>query len=133
MYSHVSYLSKKNFLINEMLNQIKGNKNTIKVLNSKSRVDLLSAHDAVEAIYKIMQLKNPDNFIISSKKLVTVKNLFLELKKKTNRNLKLVDKKKNINNKNNFLRGDNAKIKKICKWTPKDSLADIIDGFINKS
>ena len=40
-----------------MLNQIKGNKNTIKVLNSKSRVDLLSAHDAVEAIYKIMQLK----------------------------------------------------------------------------
>ena len=64
-----------------MLNQIKGNKNTIKVLNSKSRVDLLSAHDAVEAIYKIMQLKNPNNFIISSKKLVTVKNLFLELKK----------------------------------------------------
>lgn len=133
MYSHVSYLSKNNFLINEMLNQIKGNKNTIKVLNSKSRVDLLSANDAVEAIYKIMQLKNPNNFIISSKKLVTVKKLFLELKKKTNRNLKLVDQKKNILNKNNFLRGDNAKIKKICKWTPRDSLADIIDGFINRS
>ena len=124
---------KKKFLINEMLSQIKGNKNTIKVLNSKSRVDLLSANDAVEAIYKIMQLKNPNNFIISSKKLVTVKKLFLELKKKTNRNLKLVDQKKNILNKNNFLRGDNAKIKKICKWTPRDSLADIIDGFINRS
>ena len=80
-----------------------------------------------------MQLKNPNKFIISSKKLVTVKKLFLELKKKTNRNLKLVDQKKNILNKNNFLRGDNAKIKKICKWTPRDSLADIIDGFINRS
>ena len=92
MYSHVSYLS-KNFLINN-LNQIKGNKNTIKVLNSKARVDLLSAHDAVEAIYKIMQLKNPNNFIISSKKLLTLKNLFLELKKKINKNIKFVDKKK---------------------------------------
>tara|TARA_B110000483_G_scaffold241056_1_gene323084 strand:+ start:2986 stop:3897 length:912 start_codon:yes stop_codon:yes gene_type:complete len=133
MYSHVSYLSKKNFLINEMISQMKSNKNIIKVLNSQSKVDLLSANDAVEAMYKIMQSKKPDNFIVSSKKLISVKDIFLELKKKTNKNLKLIDLKKKIINKNNSLKGDNSKIKRKCKWKPKDSLGKIIEEFLNKS
>ncbi len=133
MYSHVSYLSKKTFLVNEMINQIKNNKNIIKVLNSRSKVDLLSAKDAVEAMYKIMQLKKPDNFIISSKRLISVKDLFLELKKQTNKDLKLIDLKKNILNKNNSLKGDNTKLKRKCKWKPKDSLGSIIEEFLNKS
>jgi GDPmannose 4,6-dehydratase len=116
-----------------MINQIKNNKNIIKVLNSRSKVDLLSANDAVEAMYKIMQLKKPDNFIISSNRLISVKDLFLELKKQTKKNLKLIDLKKDILNKNNSLKGDNSKLKRKCKWKPKDSLGSIIEEFLNKS
>ena len=132
LYSHVSKFSKKKFLIKDILGQIKNNKKKIKVLNYNSKIDLLSASDAVNAIYKIMKLNYSDEFIISSNKLVTVKDIFNKIVQiKDKKFLKLQNikrKKKSINH--TILKGKNNKLIKSTGWTQKDNLEDIIREFI---
>ena len=132
LYSHVSKYSKKKFLIKDILYQIKTNKKNKKVFNYDSKIDLLSAADAVNAMYKIMNLNYSDDFIISSNKLVTVKDIFNKIIQIKNKKfLKL----QNLKNKKKFitstiLNGRNDKLKKSTDWQQKDNLEAIIKEFI---
>ena len=65
MYSHASKLSKKKFLIKDIIHQINNNKKEISVMNKEAKIDLLSVTDVVNAIYEIMNLNYSDEFIIS--------------------------------------------------------------------
>lgn len=132
LYSHVSKRSKKKFLINDILGQIKSNKKKIKVLNYNSKIDLLSASDAVNAMYKIMNLNYSDEFIIASNKLVRVKDIFNKIIQITNKKfLKIQNiktKKKPITT--TILKGKNNKLIKSTGWKQKDDLTTIIKEFI---
>lgn len=133
LYSHVSKLSKRNFLIKDLIKQIDVGKKKITVLNSRSQIDLLSVNDVVKAMYKIMKLKKADNFIISSKKPIKVIDIFRKIKKlKKNANVELLDLKKNIINKRTLLKGDNSKLKKKTGWIVGDNIEDIVLDFIIK-
>ncbi len=132
LYSHVSKLSKKKFLIKDILSQIKNNKKKIKVLNCNSKIDLLSASDAINAIYKIMNLNNSDEFIISSNKLVRVKDIFnkiVQIKNKKFLKLQNIKSKKKLIN-STTLKGENYKLRKLTGWKQNDNLEAIIKEFI---
>ena len=80
LYTHVSKYINKNFLIKELSAKIKKAKNKkIYVKNLNSKIDLMSANDAVLAMRSIMDLKQPETFIISSGKIVSIKDIFNEI------------------------------------------------------
>ena len=132
MYSHASKLSKKKFLIKDIFSQIKNNKKEISVMNKKAKIDLLSVTDVVNAIYEIMNLNYSDEFIISSNKIVQVKDVINEiLKIKNIKSIKIKDLKKNNKNSNlTILRGNNNKLIKATKWSPKKNLKTLVNEYL---
>ena len=133
LYSHVSKLSNKKFLINGLLSSIKKNKKKIKVNNLSALLDFISSRDAVRAMYKVMQAKKPGNFIISSNKLVSVSKVIETLKSLLNlKNLKIQDLARRSNRSKTILKGNNSKILNHTNWKPQDNLTKILMSFLTK-
>lgn len=101
-------------------------------MNKEAKIDLLSVTDVVDAIYEIMNLNYSDEFIISSKKLVQVKDIINEiLKFKNIKSIKIKDLKKSNKNSNlTILRGNNNKLIKATKWRPKKNLRALVAEFL---
>ena len=132
LYSHVSKLSNKKFLINGLLSSIK-KKKKIKVKNLSALLDIISSKDAVKAMYKIMQLKKPGNFIISSNKLLPVSKVIETLKSLLNlKNLKIQNLARKSNRNETILKGNNSKILNNTNWKPQDNLKKILMSFLTK-
>ena len=132
LYSHVSKLSNKKFLINGLLSSIK-NKKKIKVKNLSALLDIISSKDAVNAMYKIMLLKKPGNFIISSNKLLPVSRVIETLKSLLNiKNLKIQNLARKSNRNETILKGNNSKILNNTNWKPQDNLTKILMSFLTK-
>ena len=109
------------------------------------------AKDYVESMWKILQYKKPDDWVIATNKEMTVKNFINKCAKKLkidliwkNKGLKEVgiDKKNNqiiINidkryfrpGEVDFLKGDYNKAKRLLKWKPKFSPDKLIDDMID--
>ena len=133
LYSHVSKLSNKKFLINGLLSSIKKNKKKIKVKNLSALLDIISSKDAVKAMYKIMQLKKPGNFIISSNKLLPVSKVVETLKSLLNlKNLKIQNLARKSKRNETILKGNNSKIINNTNWKPQDNLTKILMSFLTK-
>ncbi len=133
LYSHVSKLSNKKFLINGLLSSIKKNKKYIKVNDAKALLDFISSRDAVRAMYEIMLLKKPNNFIISSNKLVTVSKVIKSLKSLLNLpSLKIKNLAKRSNRNKTILKGNNSRILNNTNWKPQDNLQKILKSFVIK-
>ena len=114
--------------------------------NLYSKRDWGYAPDYVEGIWKILQAKKSDDFILASGKTFTVKYFIEKTFKHLNINIKWIGKgmnEKGINIKNNkilikvnkkyfrplevnYLQGDYSKAQKILKWQPKTSLNQMI-------
>ena len=78
-----------------------------------------------------MNLNKPDDFIISSNSLVSVKEIFNKiLLKKKKPNIKIVGVIKSKKNPYK-LRGNNRKLRDRTFWRPKKSLDNLISDFVN--
>ena len=118
--------------------------------NLYSKRDWGHAKDYVEAMWKILQYKKPDDFVISTGKQYTIKQFVNFTAKKLG--IKLKWRGQNINEKAydqngnviiecskkyfrpsevNTLLGDSTKAKKILKWKPKHNINSLIDDMIN--
>ena len=104
-------------------------------------------------MWKILQYKTPDDFVLATGKSITVKSfvnkVFLKLgikiiwvgkgiyekgiNAKTKKTIIQIDKKYFRPQEVEFLLGDYTKAKKILKWEPKISLDKMIDDMIKKS
>ena len=135
-------------------------KGLIKIKYKKSKILYLGNLDAkrdwghakeyVKMMWKMLQQKKPDDFVISTGKQISVKE-FVKLSAKKigfdiqfkGKGLNTIGIDKNTNRvivkcrKNYFrphdvnnLRGDSSKAKKILKWKPKISLSKLIDEMI---
>jgi len=105
----------------------------------ESEIDWGYAPDYMNAVYKIMQLDKPEDFIISSGNLHTIKDfvsgvftyLGMEWEKLVKINPELITKKQKRN-----LFGDNQKIKKLTDWSPtvsfKELIAILVDAEVRK-
>jgi GDPmannose 4,6-dehydratase len=119
--------------------------------NLDAKRDWGDARDYVESMWKILQYKKPDDFVIATGKSFSVRdfteeafkcvNIYIKwqgkglkeigLDKKTGKVLVKIDKKYFRPNEVNHLRGDFSKAKKLLKWKPKISFKQMIKEMVS--
>ena len=131
--------------------RIKNKKQKILVLgNLYSKRDWGHARDYVDSMWKILNNKKPDDYVIATNKSYSVKDFTNIASKKigfkikwkgkglkevgvdstTNKTIIRIDKKYFRETEVDNLIGDFKKAKKILNWKPKFSLNNLIDGMI---
>jgi len=133
-FNHASPYTKKNFLPAYLISEaakLKKNKNyIINIENSRPVRDFGFSEDYMEASYKILSQKKPEDFIIATGKSMSVKNLANMVCRKmeiSSKNIKYNNKKKI--NVNLSIRASIKKIKRIF-WQPKTSTEKLIKTMI---
>ena len=118
--------------------------------NLYSKRDWGHARDYVEAMWKMLQQKKPNDYVIGTGKTFTIKEFVNKSAKKIGLKIKWVgkginEKALNIENKKvlieckkryfrpvevNYLKGNAQRAKKLLKWSPKISIDSLIDEMI---
>ena len=154
LFNHESPLRDKKFVTSKVIQgliDIKNNKiNKIKLGNINIKRDWGYSKEYVAQMWKMMQLKKPNDYIIATgkahslKKLINIatKNLGMKTKwKGSGSNLKLINKLNNkviiLSDKKFFrpsdvicTRGDISKAKKDLNWKPKTSFNQLVNILI---
>ena len=118
--------------------------------NLDAKRDWGHAKDYVEAMWKMLQQKKAEDYVIATGKTMTIKEFVNKVSKKIGIKLKWVgkgikEKAIDVENKKiiiecrkryfrpvevDFLRGNALKAKKMLKWSPKTSVDNLIDDMI---
>ena len=144
-----TFVTKK---IVQALVRIKLNKQKILTLGNLYAIrDWGHAKDYVESMWKILQYKKPDDWVIATNEEMTVKDFINKCAKKLDINIMWknkgineiaidrnsqkiiikIDKKYFRPGEVDFLKGDYSKAKKLLKWKPKYKSDDLINDMIN--
>ena len=144
-----TFVTKK---IVQALVRIKLNKQNILTLgNLYSIRDWGHAKDYVKSMWKILQYKKPDDWVIATNEELTVKDFInkcarrlkinliwknkgineVGIDKSTNKIIIKLDKKYFRPGEVDFLKGDYTKAKKLLKWQPKYKSDDLIKDMID--
>ena len=154
LFNHESPIRGETFVTQKIIQGLmrikKGEQNKLFLGNLYSKRDWGHARDYVEAMWKMMQQKKPDDYVIATGKTITIKEFVNKAAKKIGFKLKWVGKgihEKAINTENkkfiieckkryfrpvevDSLKGNARKAKKLLKWSPKTSIDDLIDEMI---
>ena len=135
-FNHDSSLRPDHFILKKIANYIKNKKplRKLEVGNINISRDWSWAPEHVDFIYKIMQLKKSDDYIIGTGKSVRLKNIIYYFFRKFNIkksmlviNKKYIRKHDIINSKSNP-----KKLKKIFKKLPKTDVFDLVNNLVNE-
>ena len=155
LFNHESPLRGEQFVTKKIISALtaikfKNINQTLKLGNIYSRRDWGHAEQYVEMMYKILNYKKADDFVISSEKQISIKEFINLVCKKLK--IKIKWRGKGINEKaydeNNkiiieiskkffrpqdvvYLLGDSTKAKKFLKWKPQKNINFLIDDMIN--
>ena len=118
--------------------------------NLYSKRDWGHAEDYVEAMWKILQFKKPDDFVICTGKQYSIKNFINLVAKDLNIKIRWKGKgisEKAFDDKNNCiiecnkkyfrpsevetLKGDYSKARKLLKWRPKHNIKSLIKDMVS--
>lgn len=131
LFPHFSKFSNSNFLIPKIYNQLKKNQ-VINIHNVNSKIDFLHTKQVIKLIYKVMKLKKPNTFIISSGKKVEIRRICEILGKLMSKKVKIkstIKKKERLND----LAGNINKIKKFINISKNElSITKNLSDFINE-
>ena len=154
LFNHESPIRGETFVTKKIIQGLmrikNGNQNKLFLGNLYSKRDWGHARDYVEAMWKMMQQKKPDDYVIATGKTITIKEFVNKAVKKIGLKIKWVGKgisEKAINVENNkiiieckkryirpvevdYLKGNAQKAKRILKWVPKTSIDKLIDEMI---
>ena len=154
LFNHESPLRGEEFLtrkiVKGLVNILNNRQKIIKIGNLYSKRDWGFAKEYVVVMWKMLQQKKPNDFVISSGKAHTVKyfiNLcmnYLKIRGKwvgkgldekfvtsDNKTIIIIDKKFIRKKEYKILIGDFTKAKKILKWTPKTKLNKLVKLMID--
>ncbi len=129
-----------------------GSKEILYLGNIYSKRDWGHAKDYVEVMWKILQHKKPDDFVVATNNTYTVKQLVNEAFKNINIKIRWSGKginEKGFNNKTNevlvkinkryfrpnelnYLRGNYNKAKTLLKWKPKTSFKNLVKEMVEE-
>ena len=137
LYNHESPRRNENFVSRKITKNLslilKGKIKKISLGNINSKRDWGHAKDYVYAMWKMMQLKKPQDFVIGSGKTHTVKD-FIELAfKHVNLNYKkylIIDSKLFRPNDKVILKANFNKAKKILKWKPTITFKSLVKEMV---
>ena len=149
LFNHESPLRGEEFITRKislgLSKVITGNQKVLKLGNIYAKRDWGYAKDYVEAMWKMLQINKPQDFVIATGKTYSVKDFInrcvkiLGLKTKwvgrglneklidlkNNKSIIVIDKKFFRPTEVNILRGDYSKAKKILKWKPKTGIDEL--------
>ena len=148
-YRGDTFVSKK--IVKAAINIKKGKQKVLYLGNLYAKRDWGDAEEYVKGMWKILQLKNSDDFVLATGNSYSIKYFVERTFKKIGMDIKWVGKglnEKGILKKNNkkviqidkkyfrpfevdHLRGDSAKAKKMLGWKPNKSLDDLISKMID--
>ena len=155
LFNHESPLRGEEFVtrkITKQLCEIKiGSRKCLELGNLYAKRDWGYAKDYVEAMWKMLQQKKPDDYVIATNKAFSVKNFVNECCNNLNLKIRWVGngiKEHAVNKQNkkiivkinpkffrpsevNYLRGNFSKAKRILKWKPKNNIKSLIKIMIN--
>ena len=153
LFNHESPLRGETFVTKKIIKalcRIKFKKQKIFLGNLYSKRDWGHAEDYVEAMWKILQHKSPEDFVICTGKQYSIKDFINLVSKELKLKIKwrgkgLYEKAYNENNqpiiecnKKYFrpldvdtLRGDFSKARKLLKWRPKHDIKSLIKDMIS--
>ena len=154
LFNHESPLRGETFVTKKIVSalcKIKFKKQKKLILgNLYSKRDWGHAEDYVQAIWKILQFKKPEDFVICTGKQYSIKNFINLVAKELNMKIKWVGKginEKAFDHKNNCiiecnkkyfrpsevdtLKGDYSKARRLLKWRPKHDLKSLIKDMIS--
>ena len=155
LFNHESPIRGETFVTKKIIQglvKIKmGHQKKLFLGNLYSKRDWGHAKDYVEAMWKMLQQKRPDDYVIGTGKTFTIKDFLNRAAKRVGLNIKWVgrgikEKAVNLENKQviiecrkryfrplevDYLKGNASKAKKILKWSPKLTINDLIDEMIN--
>ena len=154
LFNHESPIRGETFVTKKIIQgliRIK-NRNQKKLFlgNLYSKRDWGHARDYVEAMWKILQQKKPDDYVIATGQTTTIKEFVNKAAKKIGFKIKWLgkginEKAVNIENKKiiiecrkryfrpvevDYLKGNAQRAKKLLKWSPKTSIDNLIDEMI---
>ena len=155
LFNHESPLRGEEFLTRKitkgLIKIINGKQQFIEVGNLDSKRDWGYAKEFVEVMWKMMQQKKPEDFVISYGKAYSVKNFIDLCLKELNIKGKWIgnkDERKFVTKKNKtiikvnpkYIRkkdykliiGDSTKAKKILNWQPKINIKKLVKIMINE-
>tara|TARA_Y100000816_G_scaffold285433_1_gene265068 strand:- start:24 stop:1055 length:1032 start_codon:yes stop_codon:yes gene_type:complete len=154
LFNHESPLRGETFVTKKIVKalcKIKLKKQKKLILgNLYSKRDWGHAEDYVEAMWKILQFRKPDDFVICTGKQHSIKDFINLVAKDLNMKIKWVGKginEKAIDHKGNHiiecnkkyfrpsevdtLKGDYSKARKLLKWRPKYNIKSLIKDMIS--
>ncbi len=156
LFNHESPLRGETFVTRKItigLSRIKlGLQKKIYLGNLNAKRDWGHAEDYVLAMWKMLQQKNPEDFVIATGKQYSVKDFINTAAKRLKMKIKWVGKglnEKAINLENNSviievskkyfrptevdsLKGDISRAKKILKWKPKVNFKELVEEMVDK-
>ena len=151
LFNHESPLRGEEFvtrkIVKGLIEIINNKRNILELGNLDAKRDWGFAKEYVEAMWKMMQQKNPDDYIICTGRTYSIKDFinycinYLKIDAKwigKGLNTKLINTKTNkviikVNPKYfrpsevNYLKGNYAKAKKKLNWKPKISLKELVE------
>ncbi len=154
LFNHESPFRGETFVTKKIIQGLikikNGDQKKLYLGNLYSKRDWGHVRDYVEAMWKMMQQKKPEDYVIATGKTMTIKEFVNKAAKKIGFKLKWVgkginEKAINIENKKiiieckkryfrpvevDFLKGNAQKAKKLLKWSHKTSIDDLIDEMI---
>ena len=113
---------------------IKGKIKKIILGNINSKRDWGHAKDYVYAMWKILQLKKPQDFVIGTGKVHSVRDFLYLAFKRVNLDYKKyikIDKRLFRPNDNIILKANFNKAKKILNWKPKISFKSLVNEMVD--
>ena len=151
LFNHESPLRGEEFVTRKitlgLAKIVSGKINCLYLGNINAKRDWGYAEDYVEAMWKMMQMKKADDYVIAMNKTYSVKDFINEAVK--HYNLKIIWKGKGVNERAinlqnnrtiikinpkffrpaevNYLRGNPSKAKKILKWKPKVNFKELVE------
>ena len=138
LYNHESPLRNENFVSRKITSSVAKillrKKKKLILGNISSKRDWGYAGDYVEAMWKMLQQKNPQDFVIGTGKIYSVKDFLkiafdhvgLDYRKYIEFDKNLLRPKDNI-----ILQANYNKAKKLLNWKPKTSIKELIHKMVD--
>ena len=154
LFNHESFLRGETFVTKKITKAVgeyfRGNKKILELGNLDAKRDWGHAKEYVQSMWKILQKKKADDFVISTNKSYSVrffveeayKNIGVKIKWigkgkkekgidiKTNKTIISINKKFFRPNEVDYLKGDSSKAKKELKWNPKISFKQLVKEMV---
>lgn len=138
LFNHESYLRSENFFVKKVIKgalAIKSGKlDKLIVGNLNVKRDFEYAPKYVEAIWKMLQIDRPDDFIICSGKSVLLRDIVEYIFEKLCIDKTLIVEDKSLFRPNEIeeIYGDNSKAKELLGWEYNYSFFDVLDILIDE-